>query len=215
MSEPIKVFFAEDHGIVRDGLRAVLGMQPDMEVVGEAVDGLEAVESLEHTQADVILMDLVMPRMDGLTAISEIKRRHPAARILVLTSFAADDKVFPAIKAGAFGYLLKDSPSQELLQAIRDAHYGRPSLHPSIALKMMQELHRADAAQPAHEALTEREIAVLRLVARGFSNEEIAKQLIISERTVHAHVTSIFGKLQVANRVQATLFALREGLASV
>ncbi len=215
MKERIKVFFADDHVIVREGLRAVLGTQPDMEVVGEAADGQEAVEKLDRILADVVLMDLVMPRMDGLTAIGEIKRRHPAACILVLTSFAADDKVFPAIKAGALGYLLKDSPSPELLRAVRDVYGGKPSLHPSIALKMMQEMRRPQEPRAAHEPLTEREATVLRLVARGLSNEEIAHELVISERTVNAHITNILGKLQVANRVQATLCALREGLACI
>jgi NarL family two-component system response regulator LiaR len=215
MKERILVFFADDHAIVREGLRAVLATQPDMEVVGEAADGREAVEKLEKTPADVVLMDLVMPRMDGLTAISEIKRRNPAARILVLTSFAADDKVFPAIKAGALGYLLKDSPSPELLRAVRDVYNGKPSLHPSIALKMMKELRHPQGPEVAHEALTGRETMVLRLVARGLSNEEIAHDLVISERTVNAHITNILGKLHVANRVQATLCALREGLACI
>jgi NarL family two-component system response regulator LiaR len=156
-----------------------------------------------------------MPRLDGITAIGEIKADNPNAHILVVTSFAEDDKVFPAIKSGALGYLLKDSSPRELLQAIRDVHDGEPSMHPSIARKLIHELQRPPNLPLAEEPLTEREVDVLTLVARGLSNRQIADRLVVSERTVRTHVSSILSKLHLANRTQAALYALREGLASL
>jgi two-component system, NarL family, response regulator LiaR len=213
LSDTIRVLFVDDHAIVREGLRALLATQPDMQIVGEAADGVEAVSLARALHPDVILLDLIMPRMDGATAIAEIKRNDHRARILVLTSFAADDNVFPAIKAGALGYLLKDSTPQLLLQAIRDVYHGNSSLHPAIALKVIRELNHPSVALGAEEQLTERELEILRLVARGLTNRQIAERLIIAERTVSTHITSILDKLHVANRVQATLYAMREGLA--
>jgi NarL family two-component system response regulator LiaR len=160
-------------------------------------------------------MDLVMPRKGGIEAIGEIVGENPDVRILVLTSFAEDDKVFPAIKAGALGYLLKDSSAEELLRAIRDVYRGEPSMHPTIAHKLMRELQRPSDLPPTEEPLTEREVEVLRLVARGLSNQEIADRLVVSERTVRTHVSNILDKLHLANRTQAALYALREGLASL
>jgi NarL family two-component system response regulator LiaR len=215
MTAPIRVFFADDHAIVREGLRALLSMQPDMQVVGEAENGAEAVAQVALCHPDVILLDLMMPVMDGIEALTAIRRADPAAKVLVLTSFAADDKVFPAIKAGAQGYLLKDSPAQVLLQAIRDIQRGASSLHPAIALKLIQELNRSTDLPPTSEPLTERELEVLRLVARGLSNAQIGEALIISERTVSTHITSILDKLHLANRVQAALWALKQGLAEL
>ncbi len=214
MGNQIRILVADDHAVVREGLTAMLATQPDLRLVGEAADGVEAAALARELQPDVILLDLVMPRQDGLAAIREIKRTLPEARILILTSFADDDRVFPAIKAGALGYLLKDTPRAQLLQAIRDVAQGRASLHPIIALKMMRELQESPAtpSQPTIP-LTERETETLRLVARGLTNQAIAAALVVDERTVAKYVSSILGKLHVANRTQAALYAVRKGLA--
>ncbi len=210
---PIRVLVADDHAIVREGLRSLLETEPGMELAGEAVDGEEAVAHARAVRPDVILLDLMMPRLDGIAAIGEIKREQPDARILVLTSFAEDEKVFAAIKAGALGYLLKDSSPQELLQAIREVARGESSLHPTIARKVLRELSRPPELPATPEPLTARELDVLRLVAQGLSNQEIAGRLALSERTARTHVSQILTKLQLANRTQAALYALREGLA--
>jgi NarL family two-component system response regulator LiaR len=212
--KPIRVLIADDHPVVRRGLCALINIRSDMELVGEAVDGVEAVDKARLLKPDVILLDLMMPRQGGLEAIGEIKQENPDARILVLTSFADDDKVFPVIKAGALGYLLKDSPPELVLQAIHDVYQGESSLHPTIARKLIRELNQPPAnLPPTQEPLTRREMEVLRLVARGLSNQEIASELVISEGTVRIHVSNILGKLHLANRTQATLYALQEGLA--
>ena len=213
--ERIRILIADDHAIVREGLRALIETEAGMELVGEASDGIEAIQMSRRLAPDVILLDLLMPRKDGLAAIEEIKQDQPDACILVLTSFAEDDKVFPAIKAGACGYLLKDTAPQALLQAIRDVHRGESSLHPTIARKLLQELNQPSDLPPAADPLTEREVDVLRLVAQGLPNEEIGERLFIAERTVRTHVSNILGKLHLANRTQAALYALREGLASL
>ena len=215
MAGAIRILIADDHAIVREGLRGLIGSEDGMELVGEAVDGAEAVEKARALQPDVILLDLVMPRMSGLEAIAGLRRDESAARILVLTSFAEDDKVLAAIKAGALGYLLKDSSPEELLDAIRQVYRGEASLHPSIARKLMQELRQPPQLPLAEQPLTEREVEVLRLVARGLSNQEIGEALVVSERTVRNHVSNILEKLHLANRTQAALYALKEGLASL
>jgi NarL family two-component system response regulator LiaR len=211
----IRILIADDHAVVREGLRALIDTEPGMELVGEAADGVEAVQKSAAVDPDVILLDLVMPRKGGLEAIREIKEDNPRARILVLTSFAEDEKVFPAIKAGAQGYLLKDSSPRELLQAIRDIHHGQPSMHPTIARKLMHEIQRGSELPLVEEPLTERDVEVLSLVAQGFTNQEIADRLFVSERTVRTHVSNILSKLHLANRTQAALYALRKGLASL
>ena len=215
MTKTIRVLIADDHAIVRKGIRALLATETDIEVVGEAADGKEAVEKAERLHPDVILMDLVMPGMDGIEATRRITTRQPETRILVLTSFAEDEKVFPALKAGALGYLLKDAGPEELVRAIRQVYCGESSLHPAIARKVLQELSRPPERPLTPEPLTERELEVLRLIAKGKSNREIAEELVISEATVRTHVSNILGKLQLASRTQAALYALREGIAEL
>ncbi|KPL21913.1 MAG: LuxR family transcriptional regulator [Anaerolineae bacterium SM23_84] len=215
MSEAIRVLIADDHMLVRKGLRALIDAKPGVEVIGEAVDGNEAVRKASTLQPDVILLDLLMPHKDGIAAIQDIRQENPKARILVLTSFGEDERVFAAIKAGALGYLLKDCSPNELIQAIRAVHHGQPSLSPDIALKLVRELRRPVDLPLTADPLTEREVEVLKLVAQGLSNQEIAQRLIISERTVGTHVSAILSKLHLANRTQAALYALREGLASL
>jgi len=212
---PIRVLIVDDHAIVRKGVRALLAEIEDIETVGEAGDGKEAVAQAESLQPDVVLMDLVMPQMDGISAISQIIKLQPEVRIIALTSFTTDDKVFPAIKAGALGYILKDSDPLDLVRAIKQVHRGEPSLHPSIARKVLNELSRPAKDPLTPDPLTERELDVLSLVARGLSNQEIAIRLVVQEVTVRTHVSHILSKLHLANRVQATLYALREGLASL
>jgi NarL family two-component system response regulator LiaR len=211
--KPIRILIADDHPVVRQGLTAMFSNIPELELVGQAKDGVEAIEMTRALQPDVILLDLVMPRKDGVQAIVEIKRENPDARILVVTSFADDDKVFPAIKSGALGYLLKDAPPETLIQAIHDVYRGETSLHPTIARKLIQEISQPPSLPPTDEPLTDREAAVLKLIARGLTNQEIAENLFISERTVRFHVSNILGKLHLANRTQAALYALQEGLA--
>ena len=221
MTETIRVLLADDHAIVRDGIRSLLATEPGIQVVGEAADGQEAVAMAESLKPDVFVMDLVMPGMDGLEAIRRIVTQQPDARILVLTSFATDDKVFTAIKAGAVGYLLKDCDADELVQAIRQVYEGQSWLHPRIARLLVQEVasnHSAPGtaqpdAPPTVEALSARELQVLRLAAGGLSNREIAECLIVTVGTVKSHLHSIYGKLGVESRTQALVRARELGLA--
>lgn len=209
----IRVFHADDHAVVREGVKALLSTEPGMQLVGSADNGDTAISGALALRPDVILLDLQMPRRSGIEAIREIKKAWPEASILVLTSFGGDEEVFPAIQSGALGYLLKDSAPQELLQAVRDVYEGKSSLHPSVALKVIQELKKPPGLPPTTEPLTEREVEILKLVAEGLTNQDIAYKLVVSERTVRTHVSNILSKLHLANRTQAALYALREGIA--
>jgi NarL family two-component system response regulator LiaR len=213
---PIRVLLTDDHAIVRKGVRALLATERDIQVVGEAGSGAEALAQAEALHPDVILMDLVMPELDGIEATRQITSKLPGTHILVLTSFAADEKVFPAIKAGALGYLLKDSGPEELVEAIRKVHRGEPSLEPTIARKVLMELSHPPKQQPlTADPLTEREFDVLRLIAKGCSNKEIALKLSVSDLTVRTHVSNILSKLHLASRTQAALYALQKGITSL
>lgn len=214
-SSVIRVLITDDHAIVRKGIAALLATEPDIQVVGEAADGASAVAQARALRPDVVLMDLVMPRVDGIEATRQIAAELPEVRVLVLTSFAADDKVFPAVKAGALGYLLKDTGPHELVRAIHQVYGGQPSLEPSIASKVLYELAHPVKGPPTPDPLTARELEVLRLVAQGMSNREIAEKLVITELTVSTHVSNILSKLHLASRTQAALFALKGGLASL
>ena len=216
MSEAIRVYITDDHQIVRRGIRQLLSTEAGIEVVGEASNGKEAVAEVDQLKPDIVLMDLVMPVMDGIEAIRQIKAGNPSIQILVLTSFATDDKVFPAIKAGALGYLIKDTSPDELINAIKQVHKGEPTLHSSIAQKLLKEISHAPADEHiSPDPLTDREVEVLKLIARGLSNQEIAETLVVSVATVYTHVSRVLDKLHLASRTQAALYALREGLASL
>jgi two-component system, NarL family, response regulator LiaR len=208
----IRILIVDDHPVVRKGTRALLEEIPDMEVAGEAGNGLDAVQLFDETQPDVVLMDLVMPKMNGIDATRGITGKHPGAKILVLTSFLGDENIYPAIKAGAIGYVLKDTDPDDLINAIRRVYHGEVTLPPMIANRILNELGNPTDPNPTPEPLTTREIEVLQKVARGKSNNEIAKELFIAEVTVRTHISRILEKLHLTNRVQATLYALREGI---
>lgn len=215
MAEEIRVLICDDHAVVRQGLRTFLETQPDIEVVGEAEDGAQAVQRVRDLVPDVVLMDLVMPRLDGIEAIRQIRAVSPATKVLVLTSFTEDEKVFAAVKAGAAGYLLKDVQPQDLGEAIRVVQRGEALLHPSIAARLMQEFATEERRPAAPDALTDREMDVLRLIARGRANKEIAVDLGVAEKTVKTHVSNILQKLHLADRTQAALYAVRERLVDL
>lgn len=208
----IRIVLVDDHAIVREGLRALLSSTPDMCVVGEGANVHEAVELVQQYRPDVVLLDLVMPQHDGIIAITQIKKDIPETRILVLTSFVEDTKVFAALKTGARGYILKDILPPQLLQAIRDVYHDQSSLHPTIAAKMLREWSSPFANTSTNEPLTAREREVLTFVAKGWSNQDIAHKLTITERAVGTHMSHILSKLHLASRTQAVLYALRHGL---
>jgi two-component system, NarL family, response regulator LiaR len=212
----IRVLIADDHAVVRQGLRTFLELQADVEVVGEAADGEAALEAAAALQPDVVLMDLFMPRLDGVTAIERLRERGSTARVIVLTSFLDENKVLPAVRAGAAGYLVKDVEPAELVRAIRTVDRGEALLHPAVAARVLRELAAPDGA-PAraelHASLTPREREVLALVARGRANKAIALHLGVAEKTVKTHVGNILAKLGLSDRTQAALYAVREGLA--
>lgn len=221
--DKIKVLLVDDHSMVRQGLRTFLELQDDsamrITVVGEAVNGIEAVELAQRTQPDIVLLDLVMPQMDGIQAIPKIIAGSPNSRIIILTSFGEEDKVLPAIRAGAQGYLLKDIPPNELVRAIREAYLGKAQLHPDVARKLMsavaaQEVTLNRTATRSAGGLTGREQEVLSLLGDGLSNREIAQKIFISEKTVKTHVSNILGKLHLEDRTQAAIYALKHGFVT-
>jgi NarL family two-component system response regulator LiaR len=218
----IGVLLVDDHAVVRQGLRMFIDMQNDMEVLGEGANGIEAVELANRLNPDVILMDLLMPVMDGVEATSRLLERNPQARILILTSFGEDDRLFPAIRAGAQGYLLKDIQPRDLVQAIRETYLGKAQLHPDVARRLMEAISHdlpPKDAQPVSlpkelEILTEREREVLDLIAQGLTNREIAERMVISEKTVKTHVSNLLNKLNLEDRTRAAIWALKHGLGS-
>jgi two-component system, NarL family, response regulator LiaR len=212
MDGKIRVLIADDHPIVRRGLNITINAQEDMEIIGEASNGEEAVARIAELRPDVIIMDLKMPGKDGLAAIKETTEMMPGAQILVLTSFSDDDNVFAAIKAGAVGFLLKDSPPDQLLEAVRAVFRGEGALNPSIARKLMYEIKRPPERHRTDAPLTPRELEVLQYIAHGHSNREIAEKMSVSIRTVTTHVGSILDKLHLANRTKAALYAVEQGL---
>jgi NarL family two-component system response regulator LiaR len=207
----IRVLIADDHAVVRRGLRTFLELQEEIEVVGEAEDGEAALAAAERLDPDVILLDLVMPRVDGIAALHGLRERSPRSRVIVLTTFLEDDKLLPAVRAGAAGYLLKDVEPKELVSAIQTVHAGEALLHPAAAARVMAELVESSRPSPA-SLLTPREHEVLALIARGQPNKVIARELGVSEKTVKTHVSNVLGKLGVSDRTQAALYAVREGL---
>jgi len=210
--EPIRVLIVDDHMMVREGIKLFLRQFEDMLVVGEAGNGVEAMEKARGLLPDVVLMDLVMPEMDGVEATRRIKLELPRTRILALTSFSTDELVFPALRAGAVGYLLKDADSRELVRSIRQAHRGKSTLHPTVARKLLDGFRGKGDAQPLPDPLTEREHEVLEHLTRGLTNQQIAKQLAVTPATVRTHVSNILAKLHKVNRVQAALYALKTGI---
>ena len=208
----IRVLIADDHAVVRRGLRTFLDLQEDIDVVGEAEDGEEAIAEAERARPDVILLDLVMPRLDGVAAIRGIRERSPSTRVIVLTSFLDDDKLLPAVRAGAAAYLLKDVQPQDLVAAIRTVHGGESELHPAAAARVMAELADDGPQGDPRATLTPRELEVLELIARGRPNKLIARELGIAEKTVKTHVSNLLRKLGLTDRTQAALYAVREGI---
>ena len=214
-NKTIQVLIVDDHAVVRKGIRALLATEEAIEVLGEAADGVEAIQQYNALKPDILLLDLLMPRKDGIEVIQELTKKYPEAKILVLTSFAADDHVFPAIKAGAKGYLLKDTDPEDLINAIHQVYEGESSLSPLVARKVLQEITQPGEKPLSPDPLTKREVEVLQVLAKGKSNREIGEVLSISETTVRTHVSNILGKLHLASRTEAALYALKEGVASL
>jgi len=213
--EIIRILIVDDHAVVRKGIRALLATEPTLEIVGEAEDGLEAVGKYGELKPDVLLLDLLMPKMSGIEVIRELKEKYSNIKILVLTSFAADEQVFPAIKAGALGYLLKDTQPEDLINAIRQVYQGESFLSPPIARMVLQEVFQPGEKPLSPDPLTRREIEVLQVLAKGKSNRDIGEILSITEATVRTHVSNILAKLHLASRTEAALYALKEGVASL
>ena len=211
----IRILITDDHPIVREGLSAVLETQPDFEIVGEASSGAQAVERAAELRPDVILLDLELPELDGVAALRAIRAANPAAKVIIFTAFDTDERILGAVQAGAQGYLLKGAPREELFQAIRVVHQGGSLLQPVVAARLMRQVSAAATAPDLPEALTERELEVLRLLAKGRQNKEIANELVISERTVKFHVSAILAKLDVGNRTEAVSKAAQMGLVEL
>jgi DNA-binding NarL/FixJ family response regulator len=211
VADPIRVLIVDDHSVVREGLRAFLELQAGLEVVGEAADGEEAIEAGARLRPDVILMDLVMPKLGGVAAMRRLREQVPGARIIVLTSFLDDDKLLPALRAGAAGYLLKNAEPHEIARAVRAAHAGEALLDPVVAARLVETLAADDGQEPL-DRLTPREREVLVLIGRGYSNKRIANELELSEKTVKTHVGHVLAKLGVTDRTQAAVVAVRAGI---
>jgi two-component system, NarL family, response regulator LiaR len=211
--EQIRVMIVDDHAVVREGLRTYLELEDRFVLVGEASNGREAADKVRALKPDVVLMDLLMPVMDGIEATRAIKQNAPDVKVIVLTSFTDDEHIMPAIEAGATGYLLKDVSAEDLVKAIQGAHQGQAQLHPEVARKLMEQVRQPRKSERPGEDLTPREMEVLRLIASGMSNKEIARELVMTERTVKGHVSNILGKLNLQDRTQAALYAVRHGLA--
>jgi NarL family two-component system response regulator LiaR len=212
----IQVLLVDDHVMVRRGMKALLDEYEDIHVIGEAGNGAVAIELAQQLKPDVILMDLAMPVMDGIEATRQIMTNQPDQRIIVLTSYSGDDKLFPAIKAGALGYLVKDAQPEDLVESIRNVYAGEPSLNPTLAWRMVREMSGAETPpKRSPEDLSEREIEVLRLLTQGKTDQEIAKKLVLTEVTIRTHISRILAKLGLKNRVQAALYGIRSGLVSL
>jgi two-component system, NarL family, response regulator LiaR len=214
MTEPIRIIVADDHPVVRDGLVAILSTQPDFAVVGEAADGVQAVEQVQALRPDVMLLDLAMPEMDGVAVLKRLREAGLRTRVIVFTAFDTDDRILDAVQAGAQGYLLKGAPRDELFNAVRVVQSGGSLLQPIVASRLLRRVSEGRTVEEA-ETLTARELEVLRLLAQGQQNKEIAAQLVISERTVKFHVSSILGKLDAGNRTEAVRIAAQRGLINL
>lgn len=215
MSQGIRLLVVDDHPVVRKGLIAMLETESSIELVGEASSGAEAVEKALALRPQVVLMDLVMPGMDGIEATRLIKQQAPEVNVLVLTSFSTSDKVLPSLSAGAIGYLLKDSSSIDLVRAIQQVAQGEAWLHPSVTRQVLRQISGADEPEGPTEKLTDRELEVLRYMARGYSNQEIARLMVLSNATIHSHVSRVLNKLNASSRTQAVIYGLRAGLVTI